>query len=106
GCRLTCGPVKTPPAAWCGAPARGRPSGSTTDSTPAPSSPVGALANHGRPKALFREMPRGAATGASAPVTACGLLNRFTQGGLLAVKRSTQPSSAAACPSSLANAGG
>src|SRR5262249_10136642 len=95
-------PANTPPAWALGAPARGMPLGSSIVEVPIPLSPVGELAGHRRPKALFIEMPSGLAGsgrrqalfmerrgGLAAPVSgavaADGLFFPFKNAGLCAV---------------------
>src|ERR1700730_18387236 len=99
-------PVKTPPAVTKGAPLRGIPLGSMTVIVPSPALPVGAFANHGRPKPLFNEMPSGRLTAGRSFVTAAGLLAPFRNAGLWAVYRMTLPASVLACPPPAAKAGG
>src|SRR5262245_32889061 len=71
GTRFVTLPANTPPAATLGAPASGTPLGSRTVIVPSPPL-TGALANHGRPKPLLKEIPRGRLTPGSALVTALG----------------------------------
>src|SRR4029079_19144031 len=80
-------PVNTPPAIGSGAPASGNPPGSTTEIVPAASLPLGALANHGRPKPLLNEIPSGRLTDGSAFVTALGFLTLSMKAGLCALSR-------------------
>src|SRR6478609_3965539 len=83
--RLVTVPVNTPPAVGSGAPASGNPPGSTTEIVPASSLPFGALANHGRPKPLFNEMPSGRLTDGRSLVEALGFLMLLMNAGLCAL---------------------
>src|SRR5262247_3331816 len=87
-------PAKTPPASKFGAPASGIPVGSRIVDVPIPSSPVGALAGHRRPKALLIERPRGLLTPVKLAVTADGLLTPLRKAGLCALYICTRPPSA------------
>src|SRR5215831_19161764 len=73
-------PAKTPPACGFGAPASGIPVGSRIVDVPIPSSPVGALAGHRRPKPLI-ERPCGLLTPVKLAVTANGLLTPLRNAG-------------------------
>ena len=76
-------PVNTPPAVGSGAPASGKPPGSTTEIVPSPSLPFGALANHGRPKPLLNEMPSGRLTDGRSLVDRSRILDAVDEGGTL-----------------------
>src|SRR5438309_4550222 len=80
-------PAKTPPATGSGAPASGMPLGSVTLIVPSAVLPLGALANHGRPKPLFSEIPSGRLTGGRSFVTAAGLLRPFRNAPAGALRR-------------------
>src|SRR5262245_14823682 len=95
GVRLS---ANTPPACGFGAPASGTPVGSRIVDVPIPSSPVGALAGHRRPKALLIERPSGLPTPVKLAVTASGLLTPLRNGGLFALNICTRPPSADAWP--------
>src|SRR5262245_13906220 len=96
--RFVMEPANTPPATGSGAPAKPMPLGSTTLIVPAPEAPAGALANHGRPKPLFKEMPSGRLTDGRSAVTAAALFFPFRNCGLCAVYRMTAPPAANGCP--------
>ena len=79
-------PANTPPARLLGASESGRPSGSSTDSTPMLAAPdSGAFANQGRPKALLSEMPSGFETPGMSAVSAAEFGSRFRNSGDCAV---------------------
>src|SRR5215831_9168100 len=89
GTRFVRLPAKPPPAVTSGAPARGKPCGSSTVIVPSPALPSGAFANQGRPKPLLNEIPNGRLTAGLSAVTAPGFLMPFRKSGLCAVYRMT-----------------
>src|SRR6266508_2399009 len=106
GRRVVRSPAKTPPACGFGAPASGIPVGSRIVDVPIPSSPVGALAGHSRPKALLIERPSGLLTPVKLAVTANGLLTPLKNAGLFALNICTRPPSVDACPPAAAKSEG
>src|SRR3954452_11822104 len=90
--------AKTPPATVDGAPASGKPCGSSTVTVPSPLAPFGALAIHGRPLPLFSDMPSGRLADGQSLVTACGSVTPLRNGGLWAVYSCPVPFRAEACP--------
>src|SRR5215472_13231967 len=99
-------PAKTPPARALGAPAKGIPLGSTMVDVPIPCSPVGALAGHSRPNALFIERPSGLLTAVNSAVIADGLFTPFRNTGLCALYIWTRPNRADAWSPAAAKSGG
>src|SRR5262249_216038 len=91
-------PANTPPACRFGAPASGTPLGSRIVDAPIPSSPVGALAGHRRPKALLIERPNGLLTPVKLDVSANGLLTPLRNWELCALNSCRRPPSADAWP--------
>src|SRR5262245_30772250 len=73
---------------------------------PIPSSPVGALAGHSRPKALFIERPSGLLTAVNSAVIAFGLFKPFRKAGLCALYIWTRPKRADAWSPAAAKSGG
>jgi hypothetical protein len=79
-----------------GAASRPTPFGSVTEIVPLPEAPFGALANHGRPKPLLKEMPSGRLTDGRSFVIAPGLSRPFRNAGVCALYSITRPSTVAA----------